>query len=534
MKLLSLHIENFGKISNFDYVFKDNPSVISQPNGWGKTTFACFLKAIFFGMERRGKLKMYAAERSRFAPWQGGTYGGSVIFEHNGKTYRALRTFASTPEGDRFELVDVKTGAISRDFSVNLGEEIFGVGSETFSMTTFFGQGQLEGDINDEVRAFLTGANGLNADIEACEKAVARLDKALKNLRSQCPSSMQIEAVKERSTRLQTKQISLEEQRGECERQLDEKATQLRELPQSEAIDTNFQQKFVEKQMQLKEAESLALRQQKRRRNVKIFLSLTSILLAVSVALCGVFYASAVLCGVFGAVAAAMLFCVIVSALQLKKPTETNIDELKREVETLAARARESGRAFEFLQKRAALEREIAVIEERLKTQQVELSRNLELLDEAEEQLETLQEKRAEVEKKIKLISFVKETMLQAKQNVSVRFVEPMQEKLLSLLSMLSKDKLAARVDYDLDVKVDTQIGLVEKQFLSQGKRDLFAICKRFALIEAVFGKTSPFIVLDDPFVNLDDETLKNCLALVQELSKRYQIIYLTCHSSRK
>ena len=87
MKLLSLHIENFGKISNFDYVFKENPSVISQPNGWGKTTFACFLKAMFFGMERRGKLKMYAAERSRFAPWQGGTYGGSVIFEHNGKTY---------------------------------------------------------------------------------------------------------------------------------------------------------------------------------------------------------------------------------------------------------------------------------------------------------------------------------------------------------------------------------------------------------------------------------------------------------------
>ena len=129
---------------------------------------------------------------SRFAPWQGGVYGGSFIFEHNGKTYRILRTFAQTPEGDRFELVDVKTGAISRDFSVRIGEELFGVGSDTFTMTTFFPQGDLEADINDEVRAFLTGADGLNADVAAYEKANANLDKKLKILKAQAPSVMQM------------------------------------------------------------------------------------------------------------------------------------------------------------------------------------------------------------------------------------------------------------------------------------------------------------------------------------------------------
>ena len=62
MKLLSCHIENFGKISNFDYIFQDGLNLINQPNGWGKTTFACFLKAMFFGMEKKGKQKESAKQ----------------------------------------------------------------------------------------------------------------------------------------------------------------------------------------------------------------------------------------------------------------------------------------------------------------------------------------------------------------------------------------------------------------------------------------------------------------------------------------
>ena len=89
------------------------------------------------------------------------------------------------------------------------------------------------------------------------------------------------------------------------------------------------------------------------------------------------------------------------------------------------------------------------------------------------------------------------------------------------------------QIDFDFNIKLDTPIGLMEKQFLSQGSKDLVEICKRFALVESVFTDVKPFIVLDDPFVNLDDATLKNAIDLTTELSKKYQIIYLTCHSSR-
>ena len=57
MKLLKCHIENFGKLSNFDYRFKDGINTIQEENGFGKTTFANFIKAMFYGLEYKRTTK---------------------------------------------------------------------------------------------------------------------------------------------------------------------------------------------------------------------------------------------------------------------------------------------------------------------------------------------------------------------------------------------------------------------------------------------------------------------------------------------
>lgn len=36
MKLLECHVDNFGRLSNFDYQFSDGLTVIQEPNGFGK------------------------------------------------------------------------------------------------------------------------------------------------------------------------------------------------------------------------------------------------------------------------------------------------------------------------------------------------------------------------------------------------------------------------------------------------------------------------------------------------------------------
>ena len=40
-------------------------------------------------------------------------------------------------------------------------------------------------------------------------------------------------------------------------------------------------------------------------------------------------------------------------------------------------------------------------------------------------------------------------------------------------------------------------------------------------------------MILDDPFVNLDDTRTKEALELLRVLSQDRQILYLTCNSSR-
>ena len=90
-------------------------------------------------------------------------------------------------------------------------------------------------------------------------------------------------------------------------------------------------------------------------------------------------------------------------------------------------------------------------------------------------------------------------------------------------------------------VAVDENSGAVIRQQgrthqiaeLSQGYSDVIAFCMRMALGDALFEGAKPFIILDDPFVNLDDRHMAEALSFIQDLSRDRQLIYLTCHSSR-
>ena len=525
MKLLSLHIENFGKLSNFDYVFQDGINIINQANGWGKTTFACFLKAMFYGMEKRGRLKAYLADRSRFAPWQGGVYGGSVIFEHNQKVYKVLRTFSQTPEGDRFELVDVKSGSISRDFSIRLGEEIFGVGSDTFSLTTFFGQGELEGEINDEVRAFLTGANGLNADMQASEGAIGKLDKSIKNLKNQIPSMIEINQVQNKKEALNEKLRELEENKKIIAEGISVREEKLNSLKHN--VNYHSHNETIKT-----DDKTTKQSQSAKPKGNKILSAIFFALFIAFAVACGLSYLNIILCSVFGAISLILMILSLIFIFKTRKHFDKK-DELENEISSLKQKLHFEQADAEFVKQRADLEKEIAVLEERLAYINEQILRYINEVEEVENNLNFAIKQKKELEEKISLLLLVKDFILKAKQNISVRFVEPMQKKLVEMLSVLSNKNMHTQIDFDFNIKLDTPIGLMEKQFLSQGSKDLVEICKRFALVESVFTDVKPFIVLDDPFVNLDDATLKNAIDLTTELSKKYQIIYLTCHSSR-
>ena len=45
MKLISYHIENYGKIHDFDGEFNGGLTDLCEENGYGKTTLASFIRA---------------------------------------------------------------------------------------------------------------------------------------------------------------------------------------------------------------------------------------------------------------------------------------------------------------------------------------------------------------------------------------------------------------------------------------------------------------------------------------------------------
>jgi DNA repair exonuclease SbcCD ATPase subunit len=68
----------------------------------------------------------------------------------------------------------------------------------------------------------------------------------------------------------------------------------------------------------------------------------------------------------------------------------------------------------------------------------------------------------------------------------------------------------------------------VDVSALSQGTLDLVYLAARIGLVRLVTGDRRPPLVLDDPFVTLDDARAERALALLKEISRDFQVIYLT------
>ena len=138
MKLIRCHIENFGILHDFDYVFNAGINVIHAENGWGKSTLASFIRVMFYGFDKETKKSIEERERVQKAPWRGGVYGGSLVFETGGRTYRIVRTFDSKKGSrDTFELYDEITGLPSRDYSRAVGEVLFDIDRESYQRTAY-------------------------------------------------------------------------------------------------------------------------------------------------------------------------------------------------------------------------------------------------------------------------------------------------------------------------------------------------------------------------------------------------------------
>ena len=182
MKLMSCHIENFGKLRDCSMNFEENLNVICKKNGWGKSTFAAFIRAMFYGLEGERKRSIEENERKRYKPWQGGIFGGQLVFEENGRRYEISRIFQDKEANDEFELRDADTNLISDAYSSQIGEELFGVGRESFLRSIYIGQSACDTYATDDISAKIGNITDNTNDLNNYENADIRLGELMNKM----------------------------------------------------------------------------------------------------------------------------------------------------------------------------------------------------------------------------------------------------------------------------------------------------------------------------------------------------------------
>ena len=174
MRLVSCHIENFGKLKDLTLDFDQGCNVIFQENGWGKSTLAAFIKVMLYGFEEEKSRDELKNERKRYKPWQGGVYGGRLEFEADGEHYVVTRTFGAREKEDEFSLRKKSTNLECQDYSANLGEELFSLDSGSFCRTVFISQNDCETTATDAVNAKIGNLAEATDDINNYESVNQR------------------------------------------------------------------------------------------------------------------------------------------------------------------------------------------------------------------------------------------------------------------------------------------------------------------------------------------------------------------------
>ncbi|MDD4700398.1 MAG: hypothetical protein PHV07_09155, partial [Oscillospiraceae bacterium] len=176
----------------------------------------------------------------------------------------------------------------------------------------------------------------------------------------------------------------------------------------------------------------------------------------------------------------------------------------------------------------------ITVEENNAREQIRNLSEDADRCSELGSEIDQLYEELKIGEERLEILNKTVQCLGNAKENFSTRYMDKMYQGFEHYIKMLDNGTLGeTHIDLELNVNVSAYGSQKSLDYFSTGYKDLVGIATRFALIDALFENEKPFIILDDPFTNLDGEKLNKALSMIQEISRKYQIIYFVCHESR-
>lgn len=562
MKIQECYVENFGVLHHYRYTPQQGINFVSAENGSGKSTFAAFIKAMFYGLSgARVRKNLEDAERKRYKPWQGGVWGGYLCFTVQDKSYRLERTFGEKEKEDTFRLMDLKTGLDSRDYSENIGMELFGVDKDAYMATAFINWNRMQVEVNSSMTMRLGNITN-DGGLEHLEETLAALDyeykqyvktgnrgfiaELEKKISSLSMQKWELEKEeKYRQDRLKAGAVKAEEQEEESLEQLGLSKQEKRRLaflddyfgagmPDIQELDENV--RIAQKNM-----ETLHIQKNQRAGQQKYckIAVVGMLLLTVGFLLGGFWNGGWLLALTAGSAAGTIGTAYVFFRLCEEQEQEKARIEKQKDVLQQAKEAADYAREYQLLWKKEEVyemaRKEVYEQKDKntIKMVKKELEQIQSKLEEVKQQIKSCQEEKIRLKRRVEILAKTKKYLLEAKSSYTVHFMDSVFGTFYQYLQAFDEE-LAEKVRMDAAYGIEVLENGVHRHldYYSSGTKAVIWFCERMAFAEQIFHENRPVMILDDPFVSLDSRMRKKAFGILEKLSKEFQVIYLSCHEN--
>jgi uncharacterized protein YhaN len=155
---------------------------------------------------------------------------------------------------------------------------------------------------------------------------------------------------------------------------------------------------------------------------------------------------------------------------------------------------------------------------------------------ELEERIESLERNAERLRVKLRAYEIIGEVLAEARQNVLRGISGEVDERIGDYFGQITDKKYErvrlSRDDFSLQVFSRDKGDWInpDTEEFSAGARDQLYLAARLALVDVVAGGNPVPLILDDPLVHFDPFRRENTRNLLKEVSKKHQVILLSCH----
>ena len=523
MILNRIKINRFGKLHDEKVEFMDGFNIVYGPNESGKSTLYGFVAAMLFGMNRsRGKASK-TDDFTRFEPKEAPfEYSGRIEFESGGKEYILSRDFAAGKKRDMLVSADDMKTLSAEDTDV--GRLLGGISQNTYKNTWGAAQGG-ETDAGALMQAltdrYSVYENGTQYD-GTVSKSLGELASRRKSLEAE---NRRMQKKKEEEAAKLMSQISyVNGDIAQIKKQIDESRRQ--KWPDNKKAE-------VENGRYALEGQTSKNRGGRRRSWLLVLVLILLICIGVGAAVNYISKNDVTLMidrlisgGLkeWGLLVVETILiicsCLLVRALLKSRKDRTVYDEESFGDDGYISPAAYGGEGLKELSD----ERLNAYLKESLSKKQAEAARLSAKYENAVSQDAALKA----LETKIAGLKLAEDTIREIAEQSRSKYENRFKERAARIFEYLSAEE-ERKLIFDDELKAGLLSRGVYIPFwqLSKGTRDIIDISVRIAAAEIISGDEEMPLMLDDTFVNCDDDRLKRVLMFLKNLKR--QVILFTC-----